>query len=218
MNVWLIQIGEPIPIDDRVRKQRLSMLSEKLAERGHKVLRWGSAFDHITKKMLHPGDFQFELMNNIKVQLIKGTGYKKNISFARIVDHLVISSKILSMANKADKPDVILVATPPHNIAFNVVKFANKHKIPVIVDVRDQWPDIFLNYLPKSLWKISRMLLFREFAIMKKTFRNATAITAATVILIILLCMIILPIFDFIAGCFFDSSIAQFERGRSTVS
>jgi len=38
MNIWLITIGEILPIKEDTRKGRTAFLAEKLAERGHNVL------------------------------------------------------------------------------------------------------------------------------------------------------------------------------------
>jgi hypothetical protein len=51
MNVWLITIGEPLPVQEGARKLWTAIVAEGLVARGHRVLRWSSAFDHF-KKML----------------------------------------------------------------------------------------------------------------------------------------------------------------------
>lgn len=46
MNIWFIQIGEILLLEEKARKMRTSLLAYKLVERGHNVLWWTSAFDH----------------------------------------------------------------------------------------------------------------------------------------------------------------------------
>jgi glycosyltransferase involved in cell wall biosynthesis len=178
MKIWLIQIGEPIPFSNAVRRQRLSLLCESLASRGHQVIRWGSAFDHITKKMLSESHTDVQIAPNYIVKLIKGLGYKKNISFRRWFDHLIIENKIINIAETLDSPDVILVATPPHSLAYKVVRFAKKKRIPVIVDIRDQWPDIFVERLPKKLQKIGKYIFAYEFLKLRRALSAADSVTA----------------------------------------
>ncbi len=48
-----MQIGKPLPIKTGVHKMRTAVLADKLLERGHKVLWWVNAFEHILKK---PGE------------------------------------------------------------------------------------------------------------------------------------------------------------------
>ncbi len=52
MNIWLIQIGEPLPLEAGVRKMRTALLADKLLERGHSVYWWASAFEHQRKKWI----------------------------------------------------------------------------------------------------------------------------------------------------------------------
>lgn len=178
LDAWLIQIGEPIPIRPGIRKQRLSLLCEALVKKGHNVIRWGSTFDHITKKMIFKTSNELKLAPNYTVKFIKGLGYSKNISIRRWIDHLMIEEKIISKASKMKKPDIILVATPPHSLAYKIVKYANKRNIPVIVDVRDQWPDIFVDRLPKKIRPFGRILLSYEFYKLEKALINADSVTA----------------------------------------
>jgi len=179
---WVIQIGEPLPIKSGVRKQRLSLLCEKIAIRGHNIVRYASAFDHITKKFITIKDEEFNIRPNYQLKIFKGVGYKKNISISRIIDQILVTKNILQQAKSLivhkETPHLILVATPPHSVAYKVVKFAKKYNIPVVVDIRDQWPEIFLDLIPNPLKKIFRLLLYFEFSKIKYAFSNSTAITS----------------------------------------
>jgi glycosyltransferase involved in cell wall biosynthesis len=73
-----------------------------------------------------------------------------------------------------------MVATPPHNIAYSVVRYAKERNIPVIVDVRDQWPDIFMPEKPHFARKLMRFLLSRDFAQMRAAFKRSDSITAVS--------------------------------------
>ena len=178
MNIWLMQLGEPIPIREGVRKQRLSLLAEAAVKRGHRVVRWGSAFDHITKTMLFAGDAEVELGPNYLVKFIKGLGYQKNISLRRYLDHALIDQKLVRIAKTLPAPDLILVATPPHGLAYHVVRFARRRRIPVIVDIRDQWPSIFVERLPKKLQKLGPYLFAWEFHKIRHALAGADGVTA----------------------------------------
>jgi hypothetical protein len=50
MNIWLVQTGELLPLDEGVKKMRIALLADILVERGHNVFWWASAFDHFTKQ------------------------------------------------------------------------------------------------------------------------------------------------------------------------
>lgn len=179
MNIWLITIGELLPLDPKSRKLRTSYLADELVARGHKVTWWASAFDHFNKKWLFNTDKDIDLSSNFQIKIIKGTGYNKNISLQRLIDHRVLAKKFSIKAKTQPKPDVILVSMPTYELSYAAVKYANKYGIPVIVDIRDQWPDLFVKRLPLPKF-ISRILLWQEFSMLKKALRNATGITAVS--------------------------------------
>ena len=56
-----------------------------------------------------------------------------------------------------------------------MVKYANKYSIPIIVDVRDIWPDAFINLYP-SFAIVFKLLLSWMYRIAGKVFQNADAI------------------------------------------
>ncbi|MBA7499758.1 hypothetical protein ES704_02505 [subsurface metagenome] len=178
MNIWLIQIAEPLPIAIGVRKMRTALLADKLTGKGHDVLWWTSAFDHFKKKWIFRTDTELNVRNSFNIKALKGAGYKKNISFSRFVDHRIIARKFRRLAPEMPKPDIIITSMPPHNLAFEVVMFAKDNNIPVLVDIRDEWPDLFLNYVPPRLQRFVKMALFREFSIIKKTMQSADGLIA----------------------------------------
>jgi len=173
MNVWLIQIGEVLPLNIGVRELRTAMLADQLIKRGHSVLWWASAFDHFKKDWLFKKDTELELKKNIKIIALKGIGYKKNISFSRYIDHKIIARKFLNIAPKMPKPDVIITAMPSYDLAYEAVMFAAKNGVPVFVDIRDPWPDIFLNHVSSGLQKLLKMALRKDFLMTKEVMKLA---------------------------------------------
>lgn len=178
MNIWLIQTGEPLPIESGTLKLRTALLSEKLTARGHSVLWWASAFDHFKKEWVFNKETELILKEGLKIYALKGLGYKKNISLSRYLDHRIIARKFKKSAPKMPKPDIIITSMPPHDLAYEAVIFSNKNNIPVIVDIRDEWPDIFLSVVPWKLQKIMKLLLFNDFRKLKKTMLLADNLIA----------------------------------------
>jgi glycosyltransferase involved in cell wall biosynthesis len=180
LNIWLIQTGEPLPFNDNVRKMRAALLAEKLIDRGHDVLWWTSAFDHFKKEWIFNQETEYSLIDNLKIIVLKGTGYKKNISLSRFLDHRIIASRFKEKAPQMPKPDIIITSLPPHDLAYEAVDFAKLKSIPVIVDIRDPWPDIFLSHVPKRFRKLVKLLLFKDFQMIIKTFKDADCLLAVT--------------------------------------
>ena len=180
MNIWLIQSGEPLPINDTVRKMRTALLADKLIAKGHSVVWWTSAFDHIKKKWIYTKDTEVRHSHNLTFVALKGTGYKSNISLMRFIDHRIIAWKFSRMTARMAKPDFIIASMPPHDFAYQAVIYAKRNNIPVLVDIRDPWPDIFLEFLPLAFRKIAQLFLFNEFSMIKKIMRSADGLIAVT--------------------------------------
>ncbi len=180
MNIWLIQTGEPLPTEHGARKMRTAMLADRLIQRGHSVVWWSSAFDHLKKKWLVEKDAELPPSGNMKIMLLRGTGYKKNVSITRVIDHRIVARRFKSAIKDMPLPDAIVASLPPHDLAYEAVKFARQKNIPVIVDIRDPWPDIFLDVLPRRLKAPAKVLLFRDFSMLKTALKHASSIVAVT--------------------------------------
>ena len=179
LNIWLIQTSEPILLDSSVKKMRSGFLVDKLIKKGHNILWWASAFDHFKKDWVFIEDKDVELEKNLKIKVLKGIGYRKNISISRFIDYRIIARKFRKIAPTMPKPDIIL-ANMPHDIVYEAVMFAKKNNIPVIIDIRDYWPDVFLNVVPAKLRLFAKILLFKDFQMIKKSMRMANGLIAVT--------------------------------------
>ena len=51
MKIWLVQIGEPLPIDEKGKERlfRTGILAKMMAEQGHKVTWWATDYSHQKK-------------------------------------------------------------------------------------------------------------------------------------------------------------------------
>lgn len=180
LKVWLVTIGEILPLEQNGRKMRTAMLADKLCERGHDVVWWTSAFDHFRKDWLFEKDMEVQVNGRLRLSALKGTGYRKNISIARIIDHRVIARKFRKKSREAERPDIIVASTPAHDLAFEAVSFARENNIPVLVDVRDPWPDIFIDAVPHALRWGARLALHNDFKMIEDTMRRADGLLAPT--------------------------------------
>ncbi len=178
MNIWLLKIGEAIPLEARVRRLRTAMLADTLVDRGHSVVWWTSAFDHFKKDWVFRRDTDIELKAGLKVKALKGFGYKKNVCLSRFIDHRLISRKFKKFAETAPKPDLIVAAMPAYDLAYEACKYAKRHDVPFVVDVRDQWPDLFLKYFPSKLTVLGKALLHGEFKMCRYVLENSDAVLA----------------------------------------
>lgn len=181
MNIWLVQTGEPLPLEAGVRKMRTALVADKLAARGHRVSWWTSAFEHQRKVMVYPDDREVHLSPGLTLQVMRGCGYSSNVSLARYVDHLLIARKFRQRAWRSEPPDVIVASLPCHQLAFEAVRYGRGRKIPVLVDIRDLWPDIFLTKFQNPLIrKLGQLALFWDFGRLHRLLRDADGVLAVS--------------------------------------
>jgi glycosyltransferase involved in cell wall biosynthesis len=179
VNIWLITIGEPLPTDaPDERLLRTGLLGRMLADQGHQVTWWTSNFDHVRKKHRFSSDHVVALRANLTIRLLHGCGYPRNVSIRRMVDHRQLARKFRRQSRAAPRPDVILCSFPPIELALEAVVYGQSTGVPVALDVRDLWPDIFLNLAPKPLRPIARALLSHFFRLTSTALSGADAVLA----------------------------------------
>jgi glycosyltransferase involved in cell wall biosynthesis len=179
MNVWLIQSGEPAPLKDDIRKMRTALLADVLVERGHSVYWWSSAFEHQRKIWLSEKDREFHFSPQLTLRVIRGCGYRENISIARYIDHKIIATKFKMQSRKVKKPDIIVTSMPCHQLAYESMLYARRNGVPFLVDIRDLWPDTFLAALERvGLSKMGRIALTFDFAKLSSLLQEAYSLVA----------------------------------------
>ena len=181
MLIWLTISGEPKPGDAPfVRLLRMGMLAHHLAEAGHEVVWWSSDFDHVLKVHRYGRDIERQIAPNLKLRLLHGCGYRRHVSLARLRDHRQVASAFTRLAPSAPKPDVVVAAYPTIELAAACAAYANPRGIPVAMDIRDLWPDIFLDLLPWFMRPIAKLPLlpYRRFA--RRTLARADALLSVT--------------------------------------
>lgn len=177
LRIWLLKAGEPLPLQTKERLMRTGLLAKELVRRGHEVTWWTSAWDHRNKKWIESGELTV-LPDGLRLFLLRGCGYTRNISLKRMIDHRRLARRFSELAIDQEKPDLILSSYPPYDSAAAAVRFASARHIPVIVDLRDEWPDLFLEKLPSFLRPFSKWLLSSEFSLAKEAIQGATALTS----------------------------------------
>ena len=61
-----------------------------------------------------------------------------------------------------------------------VAAYGRRHSIPTIADMRDLWPDIWLDAAPAAARPIAKLLLSPDFALSRSSLASITAITGIT--------------------------------------
>jgi|LakMenEpi03Aug12_release.lakeMendotaPanAssembly.Ray.scaffolds.fasta_scaffold17719_3 glycosyltransferase involved in cell wall biosynthesis len=181
MKFWIFQSGEPLPIDEnRSRGMRAINLSNALLESGHEVVLWSARFNHNEKKQRPTTSRTTNISNKFKLILVPSCGYQKNISLIRLLDHIQLAFNLSKLIKLEEKPDAVFIGFPPIETAWVLTSWANKNHIPSILDVKDEWPELFIRSSPKYLRWIVSLLFLPQKLMAKASFRQATCISTIT--------------------------------------
>lgn len=179
MNVWIFQTGEPLHSDQGdPRPMRAMNLANTLVESGHSVTIWSSNFYHQEKHHRESCcDSKIIRINKLlKIHLIQSRGYERNISLKRLLDHAELAVNLKkSLSKEENTPDVAFVGYPPIEFALVAVNWLKTKGVPSMLDVKDQWPHIFVDAFPKPVRPLARIIFSPYYYFGRKVLINATA-------------------------------------------
>ena len=180
LTVWVLQTGEPLHSDDgQPRPMRAMNLANALVDKGHNVILWSSGFYHQEKRHRSSVFEKIHINDRLEIRLIPSPGYKRNVSISRLIDHFVLALNLKKQLDYEELlPDVAFVGYPPIESAFVMTRWLKKKCIPSVLDVKDQWPSVLVQSMPKLIQPIARVLLSLYYFSAKKTMRDSTGICA----------------------------------------
>ena len=176
MRTWLIHLGELLSIDEDARLFRYGILAKMLAERGHLVTRWAPTFVHAYKEHRSACDRTVEVSDNYRIKLLHAKGYQDNVSLARIRFHREMARKFAQSAESEAVPDLILSGMPTPGMCLAATRYAKRHDVTIVIDVRDLWPDIYLTLVPAWARTLARTMLWPAFVTNYRIFSQADGI------------------------------------------
>ena len=181
MNIWILQTGEPLQTDGgNPRPMRAMNLSNILVERGNNVTIWSSAFFHQTK--LHRSKVYEEIIvsDKLEIKLIPSPGYKKNIGLGRLYDHTIMAFNLKKILHDYVDlaPDIVIIGYPPIETSWIMARWLCSRKIPYIVDLKDQWPSLFLEGFSPKFRPIVRLFLTPYYIMAREILLSAKSFTS----------------------------------------
>jgi len=159
--IWIVEVGEPLPIDPGTPKRmRAALLSEQCARRGHEVVWWTSAFDHYRKAHRSVGRHRIEGPDwHYDIEVLPALGYERHISLRRLRDPRHTAKALVTVGAKQPRPDVICAGLPTLDLAAASRELCVQFGTPLVTDVQDLWPDIFYREAPSALRKAMKVIL-----------------------------------------------------------
>ena len=175
-----MQTGEPLPIDgENVRPMRAINLCNALIQAGHKVVLWSSAFYHQEKRHRSSSEQSIRVSANLEVRLIPSCGYERNIGPGRLIDHAQLAFNLNKMLKQVkDLPDVAFIGYPPIETAAVLTRWLARRDVPSLLDVKDQWPSMFMEAVPVKLRPLASVVLWPYFYLARRAMRDASGLSA----------------------------------------
>jgi glycosyltransferase involved in cell wall biosynthesis len=157
------------------RLLRTGVLARRLAELGHEVTWWTSTFDHYGKRQRADQD-RCVSWEGVEIRMLRSLGYERNVSLRRFAEHRGVARKFADSAPGLPRPDVILASLPTLELARAAVTFGLQVRAPVMVDIRDLWPDVLVEVAPRALRWLARIVLWNQHSHAKFALRHCTGI------------------------------------------
>ena len=178
-HIALVKDGEPFPVECHPYSLRVGNLAAELAGRGHQVSWHSSNFSHYKREFVTS-----EQVNRqgeaYKIHLHQAGAYQKNVSLARWRHHFRLALAELQALLKQPELDLIFCCVPTLESALACYLVSRLRGIPLVLDIRDPWPEAFALAAPKRLRPLIKTVLFPYFQLAYGLFRHCTSLTAVS--------------------------------------
>lgn len=159
MYVWLLNPFEATPADGSQRTFRMGHLKRQLVDRGHEVLWWTATFFHTTKEQRFAQSVWHEYDDGTRYRYLHCRPYSRNLSLRRLASHQDVADGFEAEAPDCAPPDLIVASFPSLALCDAAARYATARDIPLVIDIRDLWPDAWVDMVPASLRPVARLAL-----------------------------------------------------------
>ncbi|EEG73548.1 glycosyltransferase family 4 protein [[Clostridium] hylemonae] len=172
MNIWIVnQYAIPPSLGGLVRHY---YFSKYMQQDGHKVRIFTSSKIHNSDINLINDNtlYKEKMVDGIEYTFVHSRDYKGN-GIDRVLNMLELPFKMWKAmkAFKKEGPDVIYTSSPSLFIAFFSLLFGRRNKIPVVVEIRDLWPESIVEYNGMSRRNPIILMIYQ---LEKWIYKNAT--------------------------------------------
>jgi glycosyltransferase involved in cell wall biosynthesis len=177
VKVWIVNVNEPLPTDPgNNRPWRMGNVFQLLKAGGHDVTWWSSTMHHFDKRLRYDTTTEVKVADNARVIHLHGRHYKRNISLDRLLNHQALGRAFRDLATQKSRPDIILASIPILDLPREAVRYGRLSDVPVVMDVRDKWPDFMVDQAPAVARPLARLLLHSLFNDLREACTGAAAI------------------------------------------
>lgn len=176
LHILLVNAFEKLP-GENFRDQRFTFLFENLKKRAE-VTWFSSDFHHWSHK--RRSAMMLPESDRPHIRLIPTLSYSRNLSVRRALSYFGLSLATLwYLLRLPRRPDAVVCMGPVEQMLL-VVLYGKLLSIPVVIDVIDPWPDVYLNAFGKNIRWLGRILLAPYFLMSRLTFSLCTRGTAVS--------------------------------------
>lgn len=178
MKVWLTERAEPTPHDqlEQRRPMRTGLMAEYLSTHGDDVTWWTGDYDHFGERQRKLENAELPVSDSYRVHYIMAEGYRKTKSVARLRYDRQIGAGFAALTRNHAPPDIIVASLPSVDLALASVRYGKANGVPVIVDIKDLHPDVFIKTAPSLIQPLVRFGTLPMRAKAVEACRGATAI------------------------------------------
>ena len=146
--------------------------------RGHTVVWWTSTVDHFNKRFFTEDSRRVEVAPGLQIQFLHGRLYRRNVSVARLLNHREIARQFRLLSPREATPDLILSSYPTIELCDEAVQYGTGHNVPVLLDIRDLWPDEIAARIPAPLRPLAPIVLWPVYHRARRSLSGASGIVA----------------------------------------
>lgn len=177
MKVWIVNVNEPLPTDPgHNRLWRMGQVFQLLRRQGHDVTWWSSTMHHFQKRLRYRETTEVAVDDHARIIHLHGRFYGRNISLDRFRNHRTLGQQFRDLAPGRPRPDVILASIPILDLPREAARYARRHDVPLVIDVRDKWPDFITDQVPGPLEPLAKVVLHPLYRDVREACGSAAAI------------------------------------------
>lgn len=177
MRLWFVKTAEPWPTDGpHIRLGRTGVMAQQYARAGDDIVWFNEIFNHARRRHDSARIERGTAESRLEIVGLNGRGYRRSVSLARMFHHADVARDFRARAAGLAQPDAIVSSLIPLELCREAVRYGRKNGIPVVVDVRDLWPEVWIELVPQIARPIARTALEPYFAMLAEIVDGSSAI------------------------------------------
>jgi glycosyltransferase involved in cell wall biosynthesis len=172
--VWVINPHDALP-GELWGYPRGNHIVTLLDEQGYRVRWWAGSFAHALKQHRKLGEAP--LATRSTLHILATPRYARHVGAGRLLNYAVFSYRLLRAARRAPSPPAAIIfmgPTPFIDAAASLL--TRRWRVPLVMEFRDLWPELFLMALPQRIRHWGKPLLLPFLWLRNAALKVASAV------------------------------------------